>query len=108
MLYFQYSSLTKDTIDLNTWWDQVAYYFTKIFVEGSKTSFLELINDETAKASEVLKNGSYLDAVKYRMGFSADEYELIFWLIGIANAFVLISILGFFSVGTFILFGMAV
>ena len=35
MLYFQYSSTTKDKMDLNTWWDQGAYYFTKIFVEGS-------------------------------------------------------------------------
>ena len=201
MLYFQYSSHTKDSIDPNTWWDQGAYYFTKIFVEGSfypifgflfgyglilfvqalenrdesvkgplwrraiglvvlgavhialvwdgdilltygaalmfiilfflkrrvktwfiwaislallaipflfvKTIFLELLNEETAKASEVLKNGSYLDVVKYRIGLSADEYELMFWLIGIPIAFVFISIIGFVSVGTFILFGMA-
>ena len=35
MLYFQYNSNTKSMIDLETWWDQGAYYFTKIFVEGS-------------------------------------------------------------------------
>lgn len=201
MLYFQYSSTTKDKMDLNTWWDQGAYYFTKIFVEGSfypifgflfgygvilfiqalenrdvsvkgplwrraiglvvlgavhialvwdgdilltygaaliviilfflkrrvktwliwaivltlialpfllvKTSFLALLNEETAKASEVLRNGSYLDIVKYRMGLSADEYGLIFLIIIIPIAFILISIIGFFSVGTFLLFGMA-
>lgn len=200
MLYFQYSSSTKDTVDLNRWWDQGAYYFTKIFVEGSfypifgflfgyslilfvralenrdvsikgplwrraiglvvlgavhialvwdgdilltygaalmfivlfflkrrvktwiiwaislallaipflfvKTIFVELLNEETAKVSEVLKNGSYLDVVKNRIGFPADEFELIFWLIGILIAFIFIPIIGFFVVGTFILFGM--
>ena len=201
MLYFQYSSTTKDMIDLNTWWDQGAYYFTKIFVEGSfypifgflfgyglilfvqalenrnvsvkgplwrraiglvvlgavhialvwdgdillmygaalmfiilfflkrrvktwiiwaislsllaipflfvKTIFVELLHEETAKAIEVLKNGSYLDIVKNRIGFPTDEFELIFWLIGLLIAFVFIPILGFFAVGTFVLFGMA-
>ena len=201
MLYFQYSSNTKDMIDLNTWWDQGAYYFTKIFVEGSfypifgflfgyglilfvqalenrevsvkgplwrraiglvvlgavhialvwdgdillmygaalmfiilfflkrrvktwiiwaislsllaipflfvKTIFVELLHEETAKAIEVLKNGSYLDVVKNRIGFSEDAYALIFWLIGLPIAFIFISIIGFFAVGTFVLFSMA-
>ena len=201
MLYFQYSSNTKDMIDLNTWWDQGAYYFTKIFVEGSfypifgflfgyglilfvqalenrdvsvkgplwrraiglvllgavhialvwdgdilltygaalvfiilfflkrrvktwlvwaiilavltipilfvKTIFIELLNGETAKISEVLKNGSYLDVVKNRIGLSEDMYVLIFLLIGLPFMFVFISIIGFFAVGTFVLFGMA-
>ena len=201
MLYFQYSSNTKDMIDLNTWWDQGAYYFTKIFVEGSfypifgflfgyglilfvqalenrdvsvkgplwrraiglvllgavhialvwdgdilltygaalvfiilfflkrrvktwiiwaiilavltipilfvKTIFIELLNGETAKVIEVLKNGSYLDVVKNRIGLSEDMYVLIFLLIGLPFMFVFISIIGFFAVGTFVLFGMA-
>ena len=203
ILYFQYGSLTKDTIDLNTWWNKGAYYFTKIFVEGSfypifgflfgyglimfvqalenreedikgplwrraiglivlgavhislvwdgdilltygaallviilfflkrrvktwliwaiflallaipltllktTTLFLDLLNEETAKAIELLKNGSYLDVVKYRIGFSADEFELISWLFAMPFAFILILILGFVLVGTFILFGMA-
>ena len=43
MLYFQYSSNTKDMIDLNTWWDQGAYYFTKILNTSSdKYARLEL------------------------------------------------------------------
>lgn len=201
MLYFQYNSNTKSMIDLDTWWNQGAYYFTKIFVEGSfypifgflfgyglilfvqalenrnvsvkgplwrraiglvvlgvvhmvlvwdgdillmygaalmfiilfflkrrvktwliwaiilalltlpilfvKTIFIELINGETAKAIEVLKNGGYLDVVKNRIGFSEDAYELIFLLIGLPFMFVFISIIGFLGVGGFVLFGMA-
>ena len=201
MLYFQYNSNTKSMIDLDTWWDQGAYYFTKIFVEGSfypifgflfgyglilfaqalenrnvsvkgplwrrviglvvlgvvhmvlvwdgdillmygaalmfiilfflkrrvktwliwaiilgmltipilfvKTIFIELLNGEAAKTIEVLKNGGYLDVVKNRIGFSEDAYELIFLLIGLPFMFVFISIIGFFGVGTFVLFGMA-
>ena len=203
ILYFQYGSLTMDTINLNSWWNKGAYYFTKIFVEGSfypifgflfgyglilfvqalenreegvkgplwrraiglvvlgavhtslvwdgdilltygatliviilfflkrrvktwliwaiclallaipllilksTTIFLDLLNEETAKASEVLINGSYLDVVKYRIGFSADEFELMLLLFAMPFAFILILILGFISVGTFILLGMA-
>ena len=201
MLYFQYNSTIESMMDLDTWWDQGAYYFTKIFVEGSfypifgflfgyglilfvqalenrdvsvkgplwrraiglvllgavhialvwdgdilltygaalvfiilfflkrrvktwlvwaiilalltipilfvKTIFIELLNGETAKVIEVLKNGSYLDVVKNRIGFSEDMYVLIFLLIGLPFMFVFISIIGFFAVGTFVLFGMA-
>lgn len=201
MLYFQYNSNIKDMIDLDTWWDQCAYYFTKIFVEGSfypifgflfgyglilfvqalenrdvsvkgplwcraiglivigavhialvwdgdilltygaalmfiilfflkrriktwliwaisvalltipilfvKTILIELLNEENAKAIEILKNGGYLDVVKNRIGFPANEFELIFWLIGLPIMFIFIAIIGFFSVGTFVLFGMA-
>lgn len=35
MLYFQYDNPTFEAVQPNTWWDQAAYYFTKIFVEGS-------------------------------------------------------------------------
>ncbi|MER1958777.1 MAG: DUF418 domain-containing protein [Solibacillus sp.] len=35
MLYFQYGINTEDGIEPSTWWDQAAYYFTKIFVEAS-------------------------------------------------------------------------
>ena len=35
MLYFQYGTNTKAEIEPSTWWDEAAYYFTKIFVEAS-------------------------------------------------------------------------
>ena len=35
MLYFQYGGITKGEIAPSTWWDQAAYYFTKIVVEAS-------------------------------------------------------------------------
>ena len=35
MLHFQYGINTKDAIEPSTWWDQAAYYFTKIVVEAS-------------------------------------------------------------------------
>lgn len=35
MLYFQYDNPTFEAVQPNTWWNQAAYYFTKIFVEGS-------------------------------------------------------------------------
>ena len=35
MLYFQYGINTEDGIAPSTWWDEAAYYFTKIFVEAS-------------------------------------------------------------------------
>lgn len=35
MLYFQYDNPTFEAVQPTTWWDQAAYYFTKIFVEGS-------------------------------------------------------------------------
>ncbi|WP_313894146.1 hypothetical protein [Psychrobacillus sp.] len=35
MLYFQYGNATLEAIQPDTWWDKIAYYFTKIFVEGS-------------------------------------------------------------------------
>lgn len=35
MLYFQYGTNTKAEIGASTWWDEAAYYFTKIFVEAS-------------------------------------------------------------------------
>lgn len=35
MLYFQYGNVTLEAIQPETWWDKLAYYFTKIFVEGS-------------------------------------------------------------------------
>lgn len=35
MLYFQYGTITKEEIAPSTWWDQAAFYFTKIAVEAS-------------------------------------------------------------------------
>ncbi|MGN7479402.1 DUF418 domain-containing protein [Solibacillus silvestris] len=35
MLYFQYGDMTLNTIEPTTWWDNAAFYFTKIFVEAS-------------------------------------------------------------------------
>lgn len=35
MLYFQYGDITINTIEPTTWWDNVAFYFTKIFIEAS-------------------------------------------------------------------------
>ena len=35
MLYFQYGDMTLNTIEPTTWWDNAAFYFTKIFVESS-------------------------------------------------------------------------
>lgn len=35
MLYFQYGDMTRDTIQPTAWWDNGAFYFTKIFVEAS-------------------------------------------------------------------------
>ena len=35
MLYFQYDNVSLKAIQPDTWWDKAAYYFTKIFVEGS-------------------------------------------------------------------------
>ncbi|WP_313894149.1 DUF418 domain-containing protein [Psychrobacillus sp.] len=35
MLYFQYDFVSLDAVQPDIWWDKVAYYFTKIFVEGS-------------------------------------------------------------------------
>ena len=35
MLHFQFGINTYDQISPDTWWDQAAFYFTKIFVEGS-------------------------------------------------------------------------
>ena len=34
MLYFQYGTITKEEIAPSTWWDQAAFYFTKIAVEA--------------------------------------------------------------------------
>lgn len=35
MLYFQFDDITLEAIQPTAWWDQMAFYFTKIFVEGS-------------------------------------------------------------------------
>lgn len=199
MLYFQYANITVEAVQPSTWWDQGAYYFTKIFVEGSfvpifgflfgygvilfvrslenrkssargplwrraiglmvlgilhmifvwdgdilliygsglvmfmafvkrkvktmliwaivltlctmpfllvKTDFLALAFTDTKAALDVLKNSTYLEIVKYRIGIPDDISSLI---IAIALPFVLafLVILSFIMVGPTVLLGMA-
>lgn len=199
MLYFQYANITVEAVQPSTWWDQGAYYFTKIFVEGSfvpifgflfgygvilfvrslenrgssargplwrraiglmvlgilhmifvwdgdilliygsglvmfmafvkrkvktmliwaivltlctmpfllvKTDFLTLAFTDTKAALDVLKNGTYLEIVKYRIGIPDD---ISFLIIAIALPFVLafLVILSFIMVGPTVLLGMA-
>lgn len=197
MLYFQYGDITINTIEPTTWWDNVAFYFTKIFIEASfypifgflfgygiilfvralenrdlktpgplwrrvigliilgslhitfvwdgdilltygagliiiisfikrkvktlliwasvlavlmipllilKTDVLLLAGLEESTA--VLANGTYWEVVQQRIGLT-EEVPLIFFLIGLPIALGFIVLLAFFTIGPFVLLGMA-
>ena len=201
MLYFQYGTLTKEKIAPSTWWDQAAFYFTKIAVEGSvypifgflfgygiilfvgslekrelsargplwrramglvalgalhiafvwdgdilltygaalimislfflkrqvktwlvwsgvlagimlplvflKENLLALLAEETDKAAAIYSTGTYLEVMQYRIGLGDDEFGLMFWLVTLAIGFILVAVMAFFLVGSFMLLGMA-
>lgn len=197
MLYFQYGDITINTIEPTTWWDNAAFYFTKIFIEASfypifgflfgygiilfvralenrdlktlgplwrrvigliilgslhitfvwdgdilltygagliiiisfikrkvktlliwasvlavlmipllilKTDVLLLAGLEESTA--VLANGTYWEVVQQRIGLT-EEVPLIFFLIGLPIALGFIVLLAFFTIGPFVLLGMA-
>lgn len=199
MLYFQYDNIKLDAIHPTTWWDKLAYYFTKIFVEGSfipifgfllgysiilfvgslenrqlntkgplyrraiglmilgilhillvwdgdillsygsgllilmlfikrkaktmliwavalivctmplllmKTDILTMILTDTKATIEILKNGTYFEVVKHRVGLSTN-ISIIFLIIGLPIVIGFIAILSFFVMGPFVLIGMA-
>ncbi|MCH7323834.1 DUF418 domain-containing protein [Solibacillus sp. MA9] len=201
MLYFQYGTITKEEIEPSTWWDQAAFYFTKIVVEASvypifgflfgygiilfvgslekrelnargplwrraiglvvlgalhiafvwdgdilltygaalimiilfflkrqvktwlvwsgilaglmlpsmfyKENLLALLAEEADKAAVIFSSGTYLEVMQHRIGLGDDEFGLIFWIVGLAIGFILVAVMAFFAVGSFILLGMA-
>lgn len=201
MLYFQYGTITKEEIAPSTWWDQAAFYFTKIAVEASvypifgflfgygiilfarslekrelsargplwrraiglivlgalhialvwdgdilltygaalmfillfflkrqvktwliwsgilagitlpvmlfKGSLMALLAKETDKAAAVFSSGTYLEVVQYRIGIADESISLLLLVISLTIGFILVAVLAFFAVGSFILLGMA-
>lgn len=199
MLYFQYNNITLEAIQPTTWWDKTAYYFTKIFVEGSfvpifgflfgysiilfvrslekrelsargplwrraiglvtlgvlhsffiwdgdilliygsgliiamlfvkrkvktilvwaiiltlcmtplflvKTDLLSMVLTDMKATLDVLKNGTYLDVVKHRVGIS-DDIPFGFIVIVLPFVLLFLIIISFITIGPVVLAGMA-